>query len=120
VPKPMILKAWTEMSQGFLYDGPPKREDFEAVLFVNHCELRKTNGDPYLLRNHSCVFLTADTKKEIKEKVRDYMLRDDVRLLAKGVESNDFDTLPKREQSPDRGIIDGTADIYEAKEEVGA
>jgi hypothetical protein len=117
MPKPKILRTWREMAQTYLVDGPPRRDDYEAILWVNRCELRETPKGRYILRSVGIEPITADTKEELEKEIARFMLQEDVRLLARGLESNDFDMLPNRDENPAEDVIEGTADIYHFEEE---
>lgn len=110
--KAKIIRSWIELSETFL--TPPKQREgaFEATLFTNRCELREKPDGSLLLRSTGITALTARSQDELDRKIRDFAMREDVRLLAKGVESNDFDTLPKEQKNPPQDIIDGTSDVY--------
>lgn len=117
-PKPKVLAKWIEVSQTILEDGPPKRRDYEIVVFRNDCELRETAKRKYVLRKTGCDFLNGRTQENAREKLRQLLLHDDVRMLAEGVDANDFDTLP-HEETATKALIEGTADIYVDKYKMG-
>lgn len=115
--RPNTLASWIEMSQGYLEDGPPKRNDYGAWLFINHCEVRvRKSGVRYLIRNTSVEFIRETSKRKRSEAVMAFVERADVRLLVEGLEANDFDALPRQTNDPDQSIIDGTSDLYAPKE----
>jgi hypothetical protein len=121
MPLYKTIATWIELSQGLLTDGPPKRRDYETVLFINDCELRETpNGKRYLRRTASCEFVNAATEDKMRDKVRQYVLREDVRMLAKGLDANDSDQLPRRVDDPSEEIINGTDDVYHVEPEPAA
>ena len=112
-PRPEVLATWTELSQGYLEDGPPKQRHHKAWLFVNRCELRRRkSGVRYLIRSTGIEIVEAKSKRALAEAVVTFAEQPNVRLLADGLESNDFDTLPRRDDDPDQSIVDGTSDLY--------
>jgi hypothetical protein len=118
MPRPKTIAKWIEMSQGFIHSRPPKQRDWEATLFINSVEVREhANGRKYLLRTAGCEFLDADSEQEMKDRVGAFMLREDVRLLAAGLEANDTDALPRRVEDPPEEILNGTDDIYHVEPE---
>jgi hypothetical protein len=120
MPKPNVIAKWTEMSQMFLQDGPPKRQDYEAGLFLNRCEVRQTTKGTVLYRSVAMEFLYAPTADELAEKVRLFILHDDLRMLAKGIDANDFATLPQEQKNPPKAIVEGTDEVYADKYAIGA
>lgn len=91
-----MTTTWKEASQTFLSDGPPKLRQHEAFLFVNTCEVReRKSGTRYLRRSVGLEIIQAANKEELERRVGEFCLRDDVRLLAAGLEANDFDLLPR-------------------------
>ena len=116
--KTRVIKAWIEMSDSFLHDGPPNRHDYLAFVFVNRCELRETtHGKRYLHRNTDVEHLRAGTEEEMQKKISAFAQRADVRLLVKGLETNDFKKLPRHANDPPTEIAEGTADIYQSENE---
>jgi hypothetical protein len=116
MPRPKIIREWIELSEGFLLPSE-KPGDYEAALFINSCELREVKGGTLLVRITGIKTIKAATKDEMSRKVRDFAMREDVRRLVKGVESNDFHTLPREQRNPPQGIVDGTDDVYQTAEE---
>ena len=119
MPKSKIIAQWIEMSQGYMYDGPPKKTTYEAVLFINRCELReRASGERRLHRHTGCEFISAVDKAGMEDKIGSFMLREDVRLLAKGLDANNFRILPAEDKDPAQSVIDGTdEEIYMLVEE---
>lgn len=115
--KPKTIASWLEMSQSYLTDGPPKVRHYEAIVFVNRCEVRETpTGKRYLLRNLGIETLIAPTRRTLEDRVSDFAMRDDVRLLARGLETNDFDALPRKSANLTSELLDGSCDLYAAIE----
>src|SRR5689334_7359974 len=101
MPKSKTIATWREMSQEFIHNQPPKQNDWQACLFVNTVEVRETpQGRKYLIRKVGCEWLPADSKEEMEKAVSDFILQEDVRLLAKGLSANDFDRLPREDKNP--------------------
>lgn len=118
--QPKIIAGWNEVSEGFLTDGPPKIRRYEAFMFVNHCEVRETpTGKRYMVRSLDVEKITAGTQEDLESKVSELVLRDDMRLLVTGLETNDFDILPRRSERVSADLLAGTADIYQDKNAVG-
>jgi hypothetical protein len=116
--KPMTIARWTELANDCLVDGPPKQEMFETWLFINRCEVRQRGSKPpYLLRQTGVVNFRASTQKGLDQQVMFFVASKNVRLLVEGLESNDFDVLPKKVQPVPQDVLDGTASIYQPKEE---
>lgn len=114
--KPKIIRSWIEASQGLLADKKAKPGlPLEGCVFINNCEVRQTTGRPYLLRSPTVHFVTGSTPDEVELKIGQFLLREDVRLLADGIEANDQDTLPRRVDDPPEDVLEGTADIYADK-----
>ena len=114
--KSQIKSTWIEMSQGFLYDGPPKRRVHEAILFTNHCELRQTpSGSRYVQRRLEVESVVGATREEMDRRLVEFMERAAVRMLSDGIEANNHQLLPARVNNPPYELVAGTAEIYADK-----
>lgn len=120
---PKVVKEWTELAQGYLFDGPAKRSkqtNHKAFMFINRCALkRRKDTTTYLLRDHTVETLEATSRRALDRKIFEFVQRPDVRLLAEGIETNDFDLLPKKLKNPAPNIVNGTAKIYAPRQEAG-
>ena len=98
-----------EMSRGFLND-----EDGWARIDVVKCTVREVAGASMLFRRHARIKPFQGTNKDdARAQVEAFGSRDDVRLLAEGLETNQ---LPKEEPlTPE--LRDGTAEIYREPED---
>ncbi|HEY6244593.1 MAG TPA: hypothetical protein VIX17_11625 [Pyrinomonadaceae bacterium] len=112
-----VVTEWVELSQAYLFDGPPRRKRHEGYLFVNRCEVRQLKSGLMLLRTHGVDEIQAESKAELERKVADYANQPDVRLLRKGLETNDFHVLPSQSRKVTPELLNGTADIYERNED---
>lgn len=88
----MKLDQWIELSNTFLKDEPPKRDNYVAYLFTNLCTVR--NGT--LTRKTHIEVIEAETLEALEGLILDYTERPDVRILAQGIEANNFTALPRR------------------------
>jgi hypothetical protein len=104
-----VVKEWTEMAQVYLSDAPPKTTKHEAYLFLNYCKVTQDNGKQILTRRSDVLRLEAETQKELDQQILAFGEKDDVRLLAEGVETNQ---LPKRVSNVPFEIVFGEAKIY--------
>lgn len=113
-----IVATWIELDQAFMESHPPRSVHHEAWLCVNYCELRKSDsGINHLRRSTRVESLEADTAEELQAKIGEYVLREDVRLLARGLASNDCEKLPRRVSNPSADVIEGIDSIYHLEPE---
>jgi hypothetical protein len=113
-----VIQSWIEISQSFIHNQPPRQRDWEATLFVNRVEVREdSKGGRYLVRSTGCEFIPANDKQQMEDRIGKFMLREDVRILAKGIDANDFHMLPKEEKDPPESILNGLDDLYQQFEE---
>ncbi len=114
------IREWYEVSQGFLLDGPPKRRDgYEATMFYNRCELKQRPSGRLVIRRHLGVETIEAPSKELMEaKMADYLQRDDVRLLAKGLEVNQKTLFPLEQIDPSVELVEGTdTELYDVNKD---
>lgn len=114
MPKAEVLSTWIELSNGMVLDEPPKRDDFEGILFVNQCEVRRTKNGENVYRSSGIRVFNAPTRDELDEKIAEFANQSDVRLLVDGIDANDSKRLPRR-QPLSEGLRDGWAEIYKPK-----
>lgn len=114
MPKAKTIASWIEISQTYLSDKPVL-SPYEAVLLLNRCEVRETATGRYLQRTLGTESITARTQKEMEKRVGEFVLQDNVRVLAKGLEPNDWDLLPRKTKN----VPSEAADIYIPKESIG-
>lgn len=112
--KAQVVASWIEISQTYFSDRPPL-SPYEAVLLLNRCEVRETSKGKYLQRTLGTESIKADTQKEMEKRVGDFVLQDNVRVLIKGLETNDYDSLPRKTKN----VPSETADIYIPKDSIG-
>lgn len=113
-----LIASWVEISQTYFSDRPPL-SPYEAVLLMNRCEVRETTKGLYLQRTLTTESIKAESQKEMEKLVGQFVLQDNVRVLTKGLEPNDFDSLPRETKKVPSEMLDGTAAIYVPKNSIG-
>lgn len=111
------IAKWIEVSQTYLSDDSPKwMNRYEATVILNRCEVRQTSRGKYLQRTLGVEAIEAKSKDELKRKVGEFILRDDVRVLNGQLEPNNLEELPRHTKRVPVEILNGTADIYISKD----
>lgn len=113
--KAQVVASWIEISQTYFSDRPPL-SPYEAVLLLNHCEVRETAHGRYLQRTLGTESLKAKSQEKMEQRVGEFVLQDNVRALVKGLEPRE---LPRKTKHVPSEMLDGTADIYIPKDSIG-
>lgn len=116
--KAQIIAEWVEISQSYFSDKQPLSA-YEAILVLNRCEVRETASGRYLQRVLGTESIKAKSKDEMEKAVGEFVLQDNVRVLVKGLEPNDCDSLPRKTKNVPSEMLVGTADIYIPKDSIG-
>ncbi len=105
-----VIRMWIEMSQTFVEKVPPQREDFQACIFINRCELRENNsGVRCITRYPHREYVCASTRAQMEAKVVNFAMREDVRVLAIGINMQGCE----HDIDPAEDVVEGIAAIYQ-------